>query len=120
MADSADTARSSAGVAIWTVFSRAIGLGRVLVIGALLGPTYVANVFQAGYLLPGNIFTLLAGPVLCSVVVPAVVHAMQASDLATAKVLFARISGRILVVAGAGAVILAVVSPAFAWTLVAG
>jgi putative peptidoglycan lipid II flippase len=117
---SGDTARGSASVAVWTVFSRAIGLCRVLVIGALLGPTYVANIFQAGYLLPGNIFTLLAGPVLCSVVVPAVVHAREASDLAAAKMLFARISGRILVVAGAGAVILALVSPAFAWTLVAG
>jgi peptidoglycan biosynthesis protein MviN/MurJ (putative lipid II flippase) len=91
-----------------------------LVTGALLGPTYVANIFQAGYLLPGNVFTLLAGPVLCSVVVPAVVHARKAADLAAARVLFARISGRVLVVAGAGALILALVSPAFAWTLVVG
>jgi peptidoglycan biosynthesis protein MviN/MurJ (putative lipid II flippase) len=118
--DSSGTARSSASVALWTVLSRAIGLGRVLVIGALLGPTYVANIFQAGYLLPGNVFTLLAGPVLCSVIVPAVAHALRTRDMVAARVLFARISGRILVVAGFGTMVLALVSPLFAWTLVAG
>ena len=118
--DSEGTARSSARVALWTVFSRAIGLIRVLVIGAVLGPTYVANVFQAGFVLPSNVFTLLAGPVLGMVIVPAIVHATAGGGtLAAARVLLARISGRLLVLAGVGALLLAVAAPALAWTLVA-
>jgi putative peptidoglycan lipid II flippase len=117
---SVDTARGSATVMLWTVLSRAAGLARVLVIGALLGPTFTANIVQAGYLLPANVFTLLAGPVLCSVVVPSVVHAMHGRGLPAARLLLARISGRLLVIAALGALALAVVSPALAWTLVAG
>ena len=46
------TARDSATVAGWTLVSRATGLLRVVVIGAVLGPTYFANAFQAGYVVP--------------------------------------------------------------------
>ncbi|MGH7745504.1 MAG: hypothetical protein ACREQ5_12045, partial [Candidatus Dormibacteria bacterium] len=70
------TARNSATVAGWTLFSRATGLLRVVVIGAVLGPTYFANCFQAGYVVPSIVFTLIAGPVLAMVLVPAVVRAI--------------------------------------------
>ncbi|HEV7791957.1 MAG TPA: hypothetical protein VGP05_23330, partial [Pseudonocardia sp.] len=56
------TVRSSVTVAAWTLVSRVAGLLRVLVIGALLGSTYFSNVFQAGYVLPSNVFTVMAGP----------------------------------------------------------
>jgi peptidoglycan biosynthesis protein MviN/MurJ (putative lipid II flippase) len=112
------TARSSMRVMIWTVFSRVIGLARVLVIGAVLGPTYVANIFQAGYVLGGNVFTLLAGPVLCMVVVPPLVHSMVKGDLSAARVLLSRITGRLIVLSSLGALALALVSPLLAWLLV--
>ncbi|MDT7648493.1 MAG: putative peptidoglycan lipid flippase, partial [Pseudonocardiales bacterium] len=64
------TVRNSVTVAAWTLLSRVAGLLRVLVIGALLGSTYFSNVFQAGYVLPSNVFTVMAGPVLGMVVVP--------------------------------------------------
>jgi len=112
------TARSSVTVAAWTLVSRVTGLLRVLVIGALLGPTYFANVFQAGYVLPSNVFTIMAGPVLGMVVVPAVVRTVSLGGPARASEVLGRIAGRLLAVAGLCAVGLAILSPLLAWTLV--
>ena len=75
------TARNSATVAGWTLVSRATGLLRLVVIGAVLGPTYFANCFQAGYVVPNIVFTLIAGPVLAMVLVPGVVRAIGAGGL---------------------------------------
>ncbi|HTF51506.1 MAG TPA: GNAT family N-acetyltransferase [Pseudonocardia sp.] len=115
--DQSSTARQSAVVAVWTLVSRVTGLLRVLVVGALMGPTYLSNVFQAGYVLPGNVFTILAGPVLAMVVVPVLVRALTAGGLDRANQLFSRIAGRLLAVAGLGGLALAVAAPALAWTL---
>ncbi len=113
------TARRSLVVAGWTLVSRATGLLRVLVVGALMGPTYLANVFQAGYVLPGNVFTIVAGPVLAMVLVPLLVRARESGEGRAAQLL-GRISGRLFRVAATGGAALAVASPALAWTLVAG
>ncbi|WP_084210795.1 murein biosynthesis integral membrane protein MurJ [Pseudonocardia acaciae] len=113
------SARASITVAGWTVVSRVTGLLRVLVVGAVLGPTYFANVFQAGYLLPNNVFTIMAGPVLAMVVVPALVRAMAAGGADRAVEVFSRIAGRLLALATACALALALASPLLAWTLVA-
>lgn len=114
------TARNSVTVAGWTVASRLVGLVRVLVIGAVMGPTYLANVFQAAYVLGGNVFTLMAGPVLAMVVVPAVVKALTASGTARASETLGRVAGRLLAIAALGAAALALASPAVAWMLVFG
>ncbi|MDT7566706.1 MAG: putative peptidoglycan lipid flippase [Pseudonocardiales bacterium] len=112
------TVRNSVTVAAWTLLSRVAGLLRVLVIGALLGSTYFSNVFQAGYVLPSNVFTVMAGPVLGMVVVPAVVRAAALGGLDRASEVLGRVAGRLLAVAGLCAVGLALLSPALAWTLV--
>jgi peptidoglycan biosynthesis protein MviN/MurJ (putative lipid II flippase) len=97
------------------MISRATGLLRVLVIGAVMGPTYLANVFQAGYVLPANVFTVMAGPVLAMVVVPAITGAGQ-----HAGEVLGQIAGRLLTVACACAGSLVLLSPLLAWTLVVG
>lgn len=114
------TARSSVTVAVWTLVSRAAGLIRVLVIGALLGPTYFTNVFQASYVLPNQVFTVMAGPVVGMVVVPSVVRAMTEGGTRHASEVMGRISGRMMALAAVGAIGLALLSPALAWTLVFG
>ena len=112
------TARSSVTVAAWTLVSRVTGLLRVLVIGALLGSTYFTNVFQAGSVLPNSVFTVMAGPVLGMVVVPAVVRAAALGGPNRAGEMIGRVAGRLLAVAGLCAVGLALLSPLLAWTLV--
>jgi putative peptidoglycan lipid II flippase len=112
------TARSSVTVAAWTLVSRVTGLLRVLVIGALLGSTYFTNVFQAGSVLPNSVFTVMAGPVLGMVVVPAVVRSAALGGPNRAAEVIGRVAGRLLAVAGLCAVGLALLSPLLAWTLV--
>ncbi len=114
------TARGSATVAGWTLVSRATGLLRVVVIGAVLGPTYFANAFQAGYVVPNLVFTLIAGPVLAMVLVPGVVRAVGAGGLLRAREVFGRVSGWLLVVSAGVVVLLMILAPAVAWTLTFG
>ncbi|HEY1966814.1 MAG TPA: lipid II flippase MurJ [Pseudonocardia sp.] len=114
------TARGSVTVAVWTLVSRFTGMLRVLVIGALLGPTYFANLFQAGYVLPNTVFGVVAGPVLGMVIVPTVARAVAHGGVTHAAEVFGRMAGRLLAVATAGALGLALISPALAWTLVFG
>ncbi len=114
------TARNSATVAGWTLISRVTGLLRVVVIGAVLGPTYFANTFQAGYVVPNLVFTVIAGPVLAMVLVPTLVRAVSAGGLPRAREVFARVSGCLLAVAGAVAVLLVLLTPVVAWTLTFG
>src|SRR5215475_11344078 len=53
-----DSARSF-GVAGWTLVSRGTGLLRVIVVGAILGPTFFANIFQATNFIPNITFNVM-------------------------------------------------------------
>jgi putative peptidoglycan lipid II flippase len=112
--------RAAASVAVWTLLSRATGMARVLVIGAVLGPTYLANVFQAGYTMPNNVFTIFAGPMVAMVVVPSVVRAGTDAGTVGARDVLGRVSGRLLTIAGVCAAGLALLSPVLGWSLVFG
>ncbi|MGH3887019.1 MAG: murein biosynthesis integral membrane protein MurJ [Pseudonocardiaceae bacterium] len=114
------TARNSATVAGWTLVSRVTGLLRVVVIGAVLGPTYFANVFQAGYVVPNLVFTLIAGPVLAMVLVPGVVRAVGSGGLPRAREVFGRVTGWLLAVSAGVVALLMILAPAVAWTLTFG
>ena len=114
------TARNSAIVACWTLVSRATGLLRVVVIGAVLGPTYFANCFQAGYVVPNIVFTLIAGPVLAMVLVPGVVRAIGAGGLPRAREVLGRVAGWLLAVSSAVVALLMIAAPMVAWTLSLG
>src|ERR1700760_925977 len=67
-----DTAKSF-GVAGWTFFSRATGLLRVVVAGAILGPTFFANIFQATNTIPNLTYNLMAGSLLTELIIPILV-----------------------------------------------
>lgn len=79
------SAPSAAGdsltVAAWTVVSRVTGLVRIAVIGAVLGPTLLGNTFQFTNALPNLLYYgLLAGSLFSSLLVPALVHHVDAQD----------------------------------------
>ena len=114
------TARNSVTVVVWTLLSRIAGLVRVLVIGALMGPTYFANIFQAGYVLPNTIHSTIAGPILAMVLIPTIVRALDSGGTELAKAKLARIGGRILGVGATGALLLMLLSPVVAWSFTAG
>ncbi|MGI9064544.1 MAG: lipid II flippase MurJ [Pseudonocardiaceae bacterium] len=114
------TARNSVTVAGWTLASRVTGLLRVLVIGAVLGPTYFANLFQTGYVVPQMVYSLIAGQVLAMVVVPTVVRAVADGGLPRAREVLGRVAGVLLVASGTLAVLLALAAPLVAWSLTFG
>lgn len=114
------TARGSVTVSAWTMVSRVTGLLRVVVIGAVLGPTYFANAFLAANTIPNLTYTAVAGPVMGLVLVPAVVKSLSgAGERATADVV-ARVTGYLLTVAAAAVTVLALASPLLALALTAG
>ncbi|MBV9142545.1 MAG: hypothetical protein JO115_16810 [Pseudonocardiales bacterium] len=114
------TARNSATVAGWGLVSRATGLLRVVVIGAVLGPTYFANAFQTGYFVPHLVFILIAGPVLAMVLVPGVVRSLGAGGIGRAREVLAGVSGWLLAVSAVVIALLMILSPVVAWTLTLG
>ncbi len=70
----------SAASAAWTLVSRATGFGRVILIGAILGPTYFGNLFQLANQLPWIVFELAIGALLYALLVPALVSSVAAKD----------------------------------------
>ncbi len=68
-------------VAVWTMISRVTGLARVIVIGAVLGPTFFGNSYQLTNVLPNLVFYgFLAGSLLSSLLVPALVRHIDVGD----------------------------------------
>jgi len=69
------TARDSVTVGAWTAISRGTGVIRVVVIGAVLGPTFLGNTYQLTNSLPSLIYYgFLAGSLFVSLLVPALVQ----------------------------------------------
>ena len=113
------TVRDSATVAGWTLVSRLTGLVRVVVAGAVLGPTFFGNVVQTTYILPSLIYSSVAGPVLAMVVVPVVARAVRQAGAAYGRVVLAGVAYRVLLLAIAAATLLMLLSPLVAHLLTA-
>jgi peptidoglycan biosynthesis protein MviN/MurJ (putative lipid II flippase) len=113
-------AHSSATVAAWTLVSRVTGLLRVVAIGAVLGPTFLANTFLATNTVPNLTFAAVAGPVLGLVLVPSVVSILLRHGTAAGRLHVRRLSGLLVTAATAVAGLLILASPALAWVLTLG
>lgn len=80
-AASSVVAGNSLTVATWTIISRLTGLGRVVAIAAVLGPTYLGNTYQATNLVPNLVFELLTGSLLAGLIVPPLLRHLADGDL---------------------------------------
>jgi putative peptidoglycan lipid II flippase len=78
-------AANSLAVASWTAVSRASGFVRVAVVGAVLGPTYLGNIFQATSSLPMLCYAALTGSLFSSLLVPRLVRHIDAGDREAAR-----------------------------------
>ncbi|MFW2381844.1 MAG: murein biosynthesis integral membrane protein MurJ [Acidimicrobiales bacterium] len=70
----------SATSAVWTLISRVTGFGRVLLIGAVLGPSYFGNLFQLANQMPWIVFDLAIGALLGALLVPELVRHIASGD----------------------------------------
>lgn len=71
--------RAAARMAVLTAISRATGFARVIVVAAVLGTSYLGNVYQSANTVPNILFELFAAGVLQSVLVPIMVEAVDRS-----------------------------------------
>lgn len=103
------TVNNSGTVAKWTLVSRITGFVRVASIAAVLGPTFLGNLFQTVNVLPWIVYDLAIGSLLTSILVPVLVAADRrgpaefsdtASALLTAVIIpFAAITALLLALA---------------------
>ena len=87
--------RSATGMGAAAAVSRVVGGGRVLVIAAVLGTTYLGNAFQSSNTVSNLLFELLAAGALSAVLVPTFVGHLDRGDQPGAE----RLAGELLGVA---------------------
>jgi putative peptidoglycan lipid II flippase len=86
--------------AIGTAVSRIMGLGETIVVGAILGATYLGNTYQAINSLPNIVYyQLLAGSLFASLLVPPLVRHVDEGDREGALLLVQGFLGTLLLVA---------------------
>ena len=84
--EAAAAAGDSLTAAAWTMVSRVTGVVRIVVIGAVLGPTFFGNTYQFTNFLPNLVYYgFLAGSLLSSLLVPALVRHLDAGDRRAAE-----------------------------------
>src|SRR5438105_3998511 len=76
---SSPIAGRSVSAATWTLVSRVTGFARVATIAAVLGPTYLANTYQATNLFPNVIYYLLTGTLIATLAAAAAVFGTHTS-----------------------------------------
>jgi putative peptidoglycan lipid II flippase len=104
--------RNSMVGSVWTLISRMTGLVRVVVIGAVLGATYLGNTYQAINALPNLVYyQLLAGSLFVSLVVPPLVGHIREGDQGAADRFVRGFLGSVGALALAGVVALIVAGP---------
>src|SRR6266704_3514916 len=104
--------RNSVAGSVWTVVSRLTGLGRAMVVGAVLGATYLGNTYQAVNSIPNLIYyQLLAGSLFASLLVPPLIRHVDSGDRERAGALVTGFLGTLLLVATAVAATVVAVGP---------
>ncbi|HEX2574763.1 MAG TPA: lipid II flippase MurJ [Aquihabitans sp.] len=116
----AGLARSMALMSALTAVSRATGFVRIVVVAAVLGTTFLGNVYQSANTVPNVVFELVVAGVVQAVLIPALVLRLDRDDPAGAEHLAGAVLGlatlALVVVAAVGAL----VAPWLARALFAG
>lgn len=113
-------AADSATVAGWTLASRLTGLVRVVVVAAVLGPTFFGNIFQTTNSLPLIVYNFVAGSLITAIVVPPLVARLDRNDRIGAADLASRFAGLLLASLGGLALVTVLLSPVIVRLLTIG
>jgi putative peptidoglycan lipid II flippase len=104
--------RNSLTGSAWTLISRITGLARVVVIGAVLGATFLGNTYQAVYALPSLVYyQLLAGSLFMSLLVPPLIAHIRERDGARADAFVRGFLGSLIAIALVAIGVIVVASP---------
>ena len=97
---------------MWTAVSRLTGFAQTLTVGAVLGATYLGNTYQSVNSLPNIVYyQLLSGSLFAAILVPPLVHRIDAGDAPGGQRLARGFLGALLVFAVALALVLLVAGP---------
>ncbi len=121
--------RAAATITVLTALSRATGFARVLVVTAVIGDTFLGDVYQSANTLPNVLFELLAAGALAAVLVPSLVACERAGETAAvepatgpspAERLAGQVLGVVLAATAVAAVLAVLAAPLAARALTAG
>lgn len=113
-------ARSTASMTVLTGISRVTGLVRIVVVGAVLGDTFLGNTYQSTNSVPNLIFEIMAAGVFQAVLVPTIVRHLTSGDRRRAEEIAGSVLGTSLAVLGAVTVAAMAASPLIARGLFSG
>lgn len=113
-------ARSTATQTVLTGISRLTGFGRVVVVAAVLGTTFLGNTYQSANTIPNIVFELFAAGALQAVLVPALVARFDRGDVEGAHRLAGSVLGHTMLALGVFVVVGALASPLLMRLLVSG
>ena len=119
-AESSEVKRAATGMGAATAVSRAFGFVRILVIAAVLGTTYLGNVYQSSNSISNVLFELLAAGALSAVLVPTFVDLLDRGDQPEAERIAGRLLGLALVALSVVVVVGLVLSPLISRLLTSG
>jgi putative peptidoglycan lipid II flippase len=83
--DASEIVKHAGTITLWVLLSRLTGFARVLVIGAVLGPTFFGNLVQTLLGVPYAICELLAGSLIAAILTPHLARALECGDAARAS-----------------------------------
>ena len=104
-------AGSSSAVAAWTIVSRITGFLRIVLIAAVLGPTYLGNLFLAINTLPNLALQFLGGSLVATLLIPSLVGPIDRGERGEARRIAGGFLGAALVALGAAALVAVAAAP---------
>ena len=113
-------ARSTATQTVLTGLSRLTGFGRIVIVTAVLGTTFLGNTYQSANTIPNIVFELFAAGALQAVLVPALVARLDRGDEEGAQRLAGSVLGHTMLALGVFVVVGAAASPFLMRVLVSG
>lgn len=103
-----------------TAVSRATGFVRIVVVAAVLGTTFLGNVYQSANTIPNVVFELVVAGLVQAVLIPSLVARLDRGDQADAEHVAGAVLGLTTVMLAAVAAVGALAAPWVARTLFAG
>lgn len=88
--------RAVANMSVLTLISRGTGFVRVMVVAAVLGTSYLGNIYQSANMIPNILFELFAAGILQSILVPIMVDAVDGTSQSDAERTAGTVLGAIL------------------------
>lgn len=113
-------ARSTVTMTVLTAISRATGLIRIILVGAVVGTTFLGNTYQTTNTIPNVVFELMAAGTFQAVLIPALVRFESHGDRKEAEHVASSVFGLALVALSGVAVVGMVLSPLIARLLFSG